>query len=249
VSRKVEYRLDAESDTRADHGLFFRPLRGVLFEAPEAPMSADVGALLTPKRSSDVPLRCRCGHVRGVAIGVSPSSGFRFVCYCKDCQAFACFLGRADVLDGAGGTDIFQMAPGSVKLTSGTDAMRCLRFSPKSRVLRWYADCCRTPIGNTAASPRFPIVAIIHSLMDHEGRPRDEVLGPTLCRIYERSAVGPLPPNAPPPPSLRVFGRRASKLLGWLVRGLNRPTPFFDDRTKAPRAKPHVLTPSERAAL
>jgi hypothetical protein len=33
------------------------------------------------------------------------------------------------------------------------------------------------------------------------------------------------------------------------VRGLARPTPFFDDRTKAPRAVPHVLAPGERAAL
>jgi hypothetical protein len=110
-----------------------------------------VAALSTSNLPSDVPLRCRCRHVRGVAIDVSPSSGFRFVCYCEDCQAFARFLGRADVLDWAGGTDIFQMPPGRVKLTSGMDAMRCLRLSPKSRVLRWYADCCRTPIGNTAA--------------------------------------------------------------------------------------------------
>ncbi len=197
----------------------------------------------------DVPLRCRCGRVRGSAIDVSPSSGFRFVCYCKDCQAFARFLGRADVLDPAGGTDIFQMPPGRVRLTAGTDALRCLRLSDK--VLRWYADCCRTPIANTAAGPRFPIAGMVHSFMDHEGdrRSRDEVLGPALCRIYERSATGPLPPDAPPPPSLGVFGRRASKLIDWWVRGLARPTPFFDDRTKAPRAVPRVLTPGERAAL
>jgi hypothetical protein len=54
-----------------------------------------------------LPLRCRCGRVRGIAGDVSPSSGFRFVCYCGDCQAFAHFLDRADVLDAAGGTDIF----------------------------------------------------------------------------------------------------------------------------------------------
>ena len=96
----------------------------------------------------DVPLRCRCGRVRGVAINVSPANGFRFVCYCKDCQAFARFLDRADVLDSAGGTNIFHMPPGRVRLTAGTDAMRCLRFS--NRVLRWYAECCRTPIANTA---------------------------------------------------------------------------------------------------
>jgi hypothetical protein len=187
--------------------------------------------------------------MRGVASDVSPSTGFRFVCYCKDCQAFARFLERADVLDPAGGTDTFQMPPGRVKITAGADAMRCLRLSDK--VLRWYTDCCRTPIANTAADPRFPLAAVIHSFMDHEasGRSRDEVLGPPLCRIFERSAIGPLPPNAPPPPSLGVFARRISKLLSWWVRGLAQPTPFFDDRTKAPRAVPRVLTPSERAAL
>jgi hypothetical protein len=100
------------------------------------------------------------------------------------------------------------MPPGRVKLTAGTDAMRCLRLS--SKVLRWYTDCCRTPIGNTAAGPRFPVVALIHSFMDHESdhRSRADVLGPPLCGIFERSAVGPLPPNAPPPPSLRLFARR-----------------------------------------
>jgi hypothetical protein len=195
----------------------------------------------------DIPLRCRCNHVRGLAREVSPSAGFRFVCYCEDCQTFARVLGRADILDAPGGTDIFQMAPASVKLTEGTEAIKCISLSKK--VLRWYADCCRSPIGNTAADPRFPIVAIIHSFMDHTDHARDEALGLPLCRIYERSATGPLPGNAPPPPSLRVFGRRASKLLGWMVRGLNRPTPFFDDRTRTPRAVPQVLTPSDRAAL
>ena len=199
--------------------------------------AATVGAV-------DIPLRCRCNHVRGVACDVSPSVGFRFVCYCKDCQAFARFLDRPDMLDPAGGTDIFQMPPARVKLTEGANAIRCISLSKK--VLRWYADCCRSPIGNTAADPRFPIVAIIHSFMDQAGNPRDEALGVPLCRIYERSATGPLPPDAPPPPSLRVFGRRASKLLGWWVRGLNRPTPFFDQRTNAPRAAPQVLRGASR---
>jgi len=195
------------------------------------------------------PLRCRCGRVRGVASGISPSTGFRFVCYCKDCQAFARFLAQTDVLDPAGGTDIFQMPPARIKLTEGTDAILCLRLSDK--VLRWYTDCCRTPMANTAADPRFPLAAVIHSFMDHEadGRSRDEALGPPLCRIYERSAIGPLPPNAPPPPSLEVFARRASKTLIWWVRGLARPTPFFDDCTKAPRSVPRILTRSERAAV
>lgn len=192
---------------------------------------------------ADVPLRCRCGRVRGLASGVSPSSGFRFVCYCKDCQAFARFLERSDVLDAAGGTDIFQMPPAHVKLTEGTGALRCLRLSRRTRVLRWYTDCCRTPIGNSADRPGFPIAALIHSFMDHEaaGRSRDQLLGPRLCRIFEQSAVGQLPAEAPPRPSPRAFARRASKMLSWWLRGLARPSPFFDERTKAPRAEPRVL--------
>jgi hypothetical protein len=198
---------------------------------------------------NELPLRCRCGRMRGVASNVSPAGGLRFICYCRDCQDFARFLDRADVLDPAGGTDIFHMPPGRVKLTAGTDGLRCLRLSGK--VLRWYAECCRTPIANTPAVPGFPVIGMVHCFMDPEadGRSRDEVLGPPLCRIYERSATGPLPPDAPGPPSVGVFVRRASKLLGWWVRGLGRPTPFFDDRTKAPHAVPRVLTPGERAAL
>lgn len=193
----------------------------------------------------DLPLRCECGRVRGIARGVSPSAGSRFVCYCTDCQAFARFLRRPGVLDGAGGTDIFQMPPGRIALTTGTDAVRCLRFS--ERVLRWYTDCCQTPIGNTASGPRFPVVGLIHSFMSQafmseaaDGRSRDEVLGPPLCRLYERSALGPLPPTVPSP-SMRLYAGHASKLLGWWMRGLAKPNPFFNERTRAPLTAPHVL--------
>jgi hypothetical protein len=190
---------------------------------------------------------------------VSPSAGFRVVCYCVDCQAFARFLDRADVLDAAGGTDIFQMPPGRVTLTAGMGGLRCLRLRDNG-VFRWYADCCRTLIANTAG-PGFPVIGVIHSFMDQEvmdldfmnrpanGRCPDEVLGPPRCRIYERSAIGPLPPTAPPPPSFAVFARRSSKMLGWWVRGLGRPNPFFDAHTNVPRSVPRVLTQSERAAL
>jgi len=124
-------------------------------------------------------------------------------------------------------------------------ALRCL----SAKVLRWHTDCCRTPIANTAAGPRFPVVALIHSFMDHEseGFSRDALLGRPLCRIYERSAIGPLPPTAPAPPSFGIMARRASKVLGWWLHGLARPNPFFDDSTNAPYSVPRVLPRSERA--
>lgn len=198
---------------------------------------------------ANVSLRCRCGQVRGVAREVSPGAGFRFICYCKDCQAFARRLERPDTLDAAGGTDILQLPAGRVTLTEGVDALRCLTFSGK--VLRWYADCCCTPIANTATTARFPLVALIHSFMDCEavGRSRDEVLSPPLCRIYERSATGPLPPDAPPPASFGIFMHRALKVLGWWARGLGQPNPFFDPRTTAPLSQSRRVTPSEHATF
>ena len=162
----------------------------------------------------DLPLRCRCNHVRGIASEVSPSSGFHFVCYCKDCQAFARFLERPDVLDPAGGTDVFQMPPARLKLTRGMDAVTCQRLS--DNVLRWYTDYCQTPIGNTAATPRFPVVAVVHSFMVHraDGRSREEVLGSPLCRIFERPAVGPAAGERARTAIVRVLFRRAAKIFG-----------------------------------
>jgi hypothetical protein len=194
--------------------------------------------------SVDIPLRCRCGHVRGVAKEVAPGEGFRFICYCGDCRAFARFLERPDVLDQAGGTDIFQMPLGRVKLTAGLDAVRCLKLS--DRVYRWYTECCRTPIGNSAGA-RFPIIGLIHSFTNHDGdgHGRDDVLGAPLCSIFASSAIAPLPPDAPPPPSASLYLTRLPKLLSWWVRGLGRPNPFFDAETSAPISAPRVLMPSE----
>jgi Family of unknown function (DUF6151) len=194
----------------------------------------------------DVPLRCRCGTSIGVAHVGSSADGFRFVCYCEDCRAFARFLKRPDVLDAAGGTDIYQMPPGRVKLETGLEPLRCVRFSPK--VLRWYVDCCQTPIANTAATPGFPIVGMIHACMPDAGtRSRDEVLGAALCRIYDHSARGRLAPDAPPQPSVGTFIRRSWKMLRWQALGLHHPNPFFDEQG-VPRAEPRILPRSAALA-
>lgn len=188
---------------------------------------------------TDIPLRCRCERVRGVAREVSPFSGFRFVCYCTDSQTFARFLGAAGRAWCGRRNRYFPDA-----------GPRETQHRRRAKVLRWYADCRKTPIANTAATARFPVVALIQSSADSEtaSHSRDEALGPPLCRIYERSAIGPLPATAPPSASFAVFVRRAAKILGWWMRGLGRPNPFFDDRTNAPLATPRVLTPSEPSA-
>ncbi|MHB8455632.1 MAG: DUF6151 family protein [Acidiferrobacterales bacterium] len=71
------------------------------------------------------------------------------VFYCRDWQVFARLLDRTDVLDEAGGADIFQIPPRHMKITAGADAVLCLRLSDRN-VYRSYTEYCQTPIGNTA---------------------------------------------------------------------------------------------------
>ena len=51
--------------------------------------------------AASIPLRCRCGQVQGV-IGTG-NTYVRATCYCKDCRAFAQWLGAGAVVDAAFG--------------------------------------------------------------------------------------------------------------------------------------------------
>ena len=100
----------------------------------------------------DLQLQCRCGTVRAIAHGVTPQMGNHCVCYCDDCQAFPKALGRPDVVDANGGTDIFQLSQARLEFTHGLDRVAWLRLTPKGTA-RWYTSCCNTPIGNTLPTP------------------------------------------------------------------------------------------------
>ena len=196
----------------------------------------------------DIPLKCRCGSVRGVAKQIVPSQGNRLVCMCDDCQAFAHHLGAAErVLDPHGGTDIFQTTPSRVSISEGIEHLACLRLSPKG-LMRWYAKCCNTPIANTMASPRVPFAGVVHTFMDHTGTSRDEALGPILARIQGRFAVGAVPEGAHRRAPMGIIFRTIRLLGGGFIRGTHRPSPFFDSSGN-PVIDATVLSASEREKL
>ena len=160
---------------------------------------------------------------------------------------------------------IFSSAPTCSMLPAVRTSFRCHRVACNLPPARMHCGACASPkkfSGGTRivaklrspmapATPRFPVIGVIHSFIDFEayGRSRDEILGTPLCRIHERSAVGPLPADAPRPAPLGIFAQRAAKALGWWMRGLGGPNPLFDDRTDAPLSAPRVVTLEERAVL
>ena len=198
--------------------------------------------------TTDVSLRCTCGIVRGVARGVSGSSGNRVICYCDDCQSFAHFLARADeILDTHGGSDIFQMAPARIEISAGSDRLACMRLTPKG-LLRWYSDCCQTPVGNTTPSSQLPFVGLLHSFMDLDASTgeRDAVVGPVRDRVQGRFARGDrstLDANDKFNPA--TLFRILPMLLIARLRGLHTPSPFFDSETGETSVTPVVLGAKE----
>ena len=184
-------------------------------------------------------LQCTCGGLRGdVDRSFSVNRGS---CFCRDCQAFAHVLGRADaILTPQGGTDIVQTQPQRVRFVQGVDHLACLRLTPKG-LLRWYAGCCNTPIGNTPSDFKLSFVGLIHSCLEGNGQPPlDDAFGPLRMRVHTQSARGEPRPSSTG--TLRAIARVVGAILSARVSGSYRRTPFFDPDTGRPVVEPRVLS-------
>lgn len=188
-----------------------------------------------------IPLRCRCGQARG-SLGVAPKSGMHLVCYCDDCRAFAHALGRADLLDDAGGSEVFVTTPSRLSVTSGLEQLRCMRLSAEG-MLRWYWACCNTPLANTMHRPGIPAVSIHRAFIDADDT---TALGP-VTRLNARFARGAVPAGAEQSTSLATMVRIVIFMLGARLRAAHKPNPLFLDNK--PVREPRVLGAAERDAL
>ncbi len=210
---------------------------------------------MTKTEQAQIQLRCSCGSVQGLVRKAPKVLGVRLVCYCDDCQAYAEWLGRAtELLDAPGGTDIFQITPAQLEITSGHGQLRCMRLSPKG-LMRWHTDCCKTPVGNTMASRKVPFVGVPHLFIgdfnsDKAGQVRgDRLVGPVQAKIHGRLARGEMPADAHARAPIGFLFRSLCKLSGDWWRGAASPSPFFDETTGEPIVEPMVLSKAERAEL
>ena len=188
------------------------------------------------------PLQCRCGTLKGFV--VNPKSGNRVICYCYDCQAFAYCLGRAnDVLDERGGSDVIQILPKNITLTQGVEALACMRLTDKG-LLRWYASCCNTPIGNTLATPKMSFIGLLHSCVESADEPLADAFGAVRGWVNTKSAKGSLKPKQVVGPTIGWF---VTTVLRARFNGDYKHTPFFRAETGTPVVAPRVLSREEHA--
>lgn len=190
-----------------------------------------------------MPLRCHCGAVRGEMD--SERAYARATCYCRDCRAFARFLGVPGVLDAMGGTDIVPVAPAAVRFTAGTEHVVCMSLSPKG-LLRWYAACCRTPLANTPREPKLPYVGMVSACFDAPPQEVDAAFGPRDRMVLNtQSATAPV--NSTPMHLLVGSLRILMGVLGVKLRR-ERTWPFFDANGH-PLREPDVVSRERRVAL
>jgi hypothetical protein len=191
------------------------------------------------------PLQCRCGKLRGTV--ANPRAANHAICYCRDCQAFIHYLGNvSDVLDARGGSEIVQTLPRNLTFTQGSEQLACLRLTAKG-LLRWYARCCRTPIGNTLMTPKWSFIGLLHACLRSGSPSLEESFGPVTAWVHTQSAKGD------PKPKVEGIGKSISWFLRTVVKarfnGDYRLTPLFRAHTGAPIAVPHVLSAEERARV
>jgi hypothetical protein len=196
--------------------------------------------------SPDVELHCRCGEVRGHTKGASPQTVNRVVCYCDDCQAYLHHLGRTDLLDEHGGTDVVQVAPASLTFHRGAERIVGVRLTPKG-LYRWYASCCKTPLGNTLG-PAIPFVGIVVQAFEGPDTRPDDVFGHPIGAIQGKYAIG-TPPVGASKLNVRLIARAVRMVLGWRLRGKTWPHPFFDRATRSPSRPVTTLSRAERDSL
>ena len=189
------------------------------------------------------PLQCECGTIKGIVH--DPRRANRVVCYCKDCQAFAHFLGKAkETLDDRGGSEVIQVLPRNVTFTQGIEALACMRLTGKG-LLRWYAGCCKTPIGNTLDNFKISFIGLVHTCLETSDKPIADSFGPVRAWVNTKGAKGnPKPKTVGVGTTILWF---LANTLKARIDGSYKQTPLFIVDKGTPITPPRVLSPEEHA--
>ena len=196
------------------------------------------------KTKNTLEFSCDCGKVGGT-IDAKNLKDYRAICYCNDCQAYARYLGRQDLLDKHGGTDVIPVTPAKIKFTQGQQFLKCLRLSDKG-MYRWYADCCKTPIANIPENPKIPYVGLLNHVLLKKNSVEDinAAFGVVHRGIQAKFALGTPPVWAAKTVSPGFMLRVIRFALRAKIKGEGQPSPFLNENGD-PKVQPQVLSASE----
>lgn len=183
-------------------------------------------------------IQCQCGQLRAHVEGEGIHN--HIVCYCSDCRAFAHFLGRAEqVLDAQGGTEIVQISQARLRFIQGQEHLATVRLSDKGMV-RWYAACCKTPLGNIMPDPKMAFIGLIHSALDSKNIEKD--FGPVTAWMETQAAIGePKPVQKGVLPVVLRFIRMS---LGARLSGSYKQSSLFNAEGQT-IVQAEILTPTQ----
>jgi hypothetical protein len=150
---------------------------------------------------------------------------------------------EGETLDAQGGSEVVQTLPKNITFTQGLEALACLRLTDKGMV-RWYASCCKTPIGNTLENYKISFIGLLHNCLESPQLPLQNSFGVVRTYANPHGAIGaPKPKAAGMGVTIAWFLKTVLKAR---VNGDYKHTPFFKDGR--PIAKPRVLSSAERAS-
>jgi hypothetical protein len=121
-----------------------------------------------------------------------------------------------------------------------------MRLTPTG-LLRWYAKCCRTPIGNTLGTPKVSFIGLLHTCLEGSPGLLDAAFGPVRAWVNTKGAKGD------PKPKVAGIGTALRWFIGTTLKarlnGDYKRTPFFHVDTGAPITSPEVLSDEEHTKL
>jgi hypothetical protein len=144
-----------------------------------------------------------------------------------------------------GGTSIIQTLPKHLDFLTGTEHLACIRLT-ENGLLRWYAACCNTPIGNTSPNFKLHFIALIHNCLSLDRVSLDDAFGTIRMHVSTQSAIGEHKPK-----SIGLLAG-ALRVMGMVIRsrldGSYKQNPFFIPGTGDPIVTPQVLNQDLKAS-
>lgn len=196
---------------------------------------------------SKIEIQCDCGQFKAEIKNFPKETPGRLGCYCDDCQSYAIFLKRTDILDQAGCTEVVPTYPGNINFKQGSENLICYRLSEKG-MYRWSTTCCNSPIANT--SPASPWVGLhARIFLQKDKNYLQTSLGAVRARIMGKFAKAK--------PEIGTANKMNFKgivtVLPFLLKGQIlkkwKDSPFFQEDGVTPIKKPHVLTSQDLSSL